>query len=335
MSAMNSATTNLSNDSLVWEKLLEDCEIMVKFASNNGIKLPARPVAELGIIKANIMAFKEKLTQLRDSSTTTEGKTSFTQQLEGLKKEFSQYQTDNKYDLTLIHGILVDLVAPATPQSIRVTMRTDVKGKIYIPLIKRLIRLGIILLAAYFLIDLIILCNFLPDLIKIIVQNLHILVAAGLGASFYALYTANRYVVSRTFDSTYEPYYWNRVVLGSIAGYILSLIIAPGEINTSGSIIKHITPSLVALLGGYSAEAVNQILRRLVEMLITLVKGDTQAIIKSREEEIKAKLAAQISRQRLQSSAELVKLYKQLDTKSLSEAKDFLQKIIDRNLEVS
>jgi hypothetical protein len=223
----------------------------------------------------------------------------------------------------------VDTVAPATPKSIHDTTNENQKD---IPFIKSLRILSIGFLTVYIILGIILLWGYTNSDLKRILEPLYILIAAGLGASFYALYTANRYVVARTFDSYYKTFYWTRIALGMIAGYILSLIIAPGGINTSDSILKNITPSLVALLGGYSAEAVNQILRRLVEMLITLVKGDAQAIIKSREEEIKAKLAAQYNKLRLESAADMVELYQKLDPQTVEEAKAFLQKVIDKNL---
>ena len=47
---------------------------------------------------------------------------------------------------------------------------------------------------------------------------LFLIAAAGLGASFQALFQANRYVVAGTFDPKYESSYWIRFVLGLIAG---------------------------------------------------------------------------------------------------------------------
>ncbi len=320
-----------ASDSLLAEKLLVECQRMATFAIENGLKLPPKLVDNLTSIQAGTMAFKKKLEQLTASQPPTDPKTSFIQQLENLKTEFSTVQSQHNQDLTRLHTTLVDLVAPATPKSIKDTTYDDKKD---IPFVKTLRNLSISLLSAYIIIGIFILFGFVSEDIKRGLEPLYILIAAGLGASFYALYTANRYVVARTFDEYYKTFYWTRLALGMIAGYILSLIIAPGEIDTQSSLIKQITPSLVALLGGYSAEAVNQILRRLVEMLITLVKGDAQAIVKAREEEIKARLAAQMARQRLESAAELVKLSEQLDAKKLDQAKELLQKMIDKNLEL-
>ena len=321
-----------TGEPLLAEKILQECQRMAKFAIENGLKLPPKLVDDLTKIQVNTTAFKKKLEQLTASPPPTDPQTSFTQQLENLKAEFSTDQTQYNQDLARLHGTLVDIVAPATPKSIH---DTTPENRIHSRFIKKLRYLSISLLVAYIIFGIIILFGFIPDDIKRGVEPLYILIAAGLGASFYALYTANRYVTARTFDSFYITFYWARLALGMISGYILSLIIAPGGINTEPSIIQEITPSLVALLGGYSAEAVNQILRRLVDMLITLVKGDAQAIIKAREEEIKARLSAQMSKQRLESAAKLIELSEKLDAKKLDQAKALLQKMIDKNLELS
>ncbi len=62
---------------------------------------------------------------------------------------------------------------------------------------------------------------------------------------------------------------------------------------------------MIALLGGFSAEAVNQILQRLVDVLVAFVRGDGSDIAKAREEELKAKLATQLNSAKQSMSQEL------------------------------
>ena len=102
------------------------------------------------------------------------------------------------------------------------------------------------------------------------------LFAAMLGAAFNGMLISYGYLRRRTFERRYVPIYLIRMVIGVVAGMILAnigsdLIKADGQIARLG-------PGMIALVGGYSAEAVRQILDRLVEVLVTAVRGkDTAA----------------------------------------------------------
>lgn len=108
--------------------------------------------------------------------------------------------------------------------------------------------------------------------------------AAMLGAAFYTLYTANRYIVERTFDRTYTTHYIVRFVLGIVAGvilanfgeYVLDKVTSPTESALT------LTQTLLALVGGYSADAVNAVFTRVAETMTTLVRGSATA--RTREE---------------------------------------------------
>src|SRR5438270_13746307 len=104
---------------------------------------------------------------------------------------------------------------------------------------------------------------------------MHLISAAGLGACFYALFKARRFITNGTYDPKYEPTYWVRFILGITAGTLLALLIPVG--GSAGSV--ELTKPLLALLGGFSAEAVYRILLRMVETLETLVQGSDQQAI--------------------------------------------------------
>jgi hypothetical protein len=93
---------------------------------------------------------------------------------------------------------------------------------------------------------------------------LELVAAAGLGAIFYGLHKANRYVTRGSYDPKYEASYWIRFTLGIVAGILLAVVLEVG-----GNLSKPV----LALLGGFAAEAVYKILVRFVEMLETLVDG--------------------------------------------------------------
>lgn len=112
--------------------------------------------------------------------------------------------------------------------------------------------------------------------------------AAMLGAAFYTLYTANTYIVRRTFDRAYTIHYVVRFVLGVVAGVILANFgeyVLTGNLSagadTAGIIL---TQTVLALLGGYSADAVNAIFTRVAETLTTLVRGDQSKVAQAQAE---------------------------------------------------
>ncbi len=124
-------------------------------------------------------------------------------------------------------------------------------------------------------------------------ENLNWIFAAALGAAFYTLFTAHDYVRNRTFDPTYNGVYVVRFILGVIAGFILAYVSSVYVFDTSGP--NKLKPALVALLGGFSTEAVNQILQRLVDVLLAAVKGDGSSALKAKQDELKAKMEAQVA----------------------------------------
>jgi len=98
-------------------------------------------------------------------------------------------------------------------------------------------------------------------------------------------------------------------------------------------LLPQLGPALIGLLGGYSAEAVNRILRRLVAMIIALFEGETTHIIRARLQEMKAQSAAQDAKRRLSNVAELTGIYHQINSGVSEEAakklKALLEKMID------
>jgi len=115
-----------------------------------------------------------------------------------------------------------------------------------------------------------------------IMGKLNWVFAASLGAVFYVLFTAHSYVKDRTFDPRYNSLYVIRFVLGVLSGLILAIVLEKWLVGTgagnadsgTGMDVRALGPAVIALLGGFSTEAVYQILQRLVEILLAAVRGD-------------------------------------------------------------
>lgn len=173
----------------------------------------------------------------------------------------------------LVHGELSQLIAPVTPASIRASSFLRNKAFLFIVLVA--------------VISFIVLIGALvgQGLSKAFAELLGILGAAGLGASFYALHTAGTYFRKGTFDPQYNQIYLIRLILGISAGLILGLfgdqffasVPHGGTAEDLKTVAQQssaaITKAALALVGGYSSEAVAQILKRFSDTLVTLVRG--------------------------------------------------------------
>lgn len=124
------------------------------------------------------------------------------------------------------------------------------------------------------------------------------LVAATLGAGFYSLFTAYGYISARTFDPTYNIVYLVRFLLGIVSGTILATF-GP----SMG--LQGFTATLLGLIGGYSAEAVNQILLRVGETMVAAVKGSGKEQVKEREAAVRSEAREQQAQQRQLAGKEL------------------------------
>jgi hypothetical protein len=145
--------------------------------------------------------------------------------------------------------------------------------------------------------------------IPMLLNLLFLLTAAALGACFAALFQANRYIAQGTFDPKYESSYWIRVILGLIAGLLLSHMV-PLTIDDIGKL--SVTKPMLALLGGFSAAMVYRIISRLIEAVESLVKGENRDSPVAQEQTSQARLAAQSAQDRLQLVASLTNLQQQL-----------------------
>lgn len=115
--------------------------------------------------------------------------------------------------------------------------------------------------------------------------SLNAFFGAVLGASFYVLVRTQPFLANRSYDPKFNASYISRFFTGIIGGLILSIALGPfisGKLGTE--VDQSLSPGVIALLGGFSARAVELILQRLVEVLLAAVRGDGS-------EEAKARLA--------------------------------------------
>jgi hypothetical protein len=302
-------------------KLLYNCELMADYAMDSGKDIPQWLAESLVKITSEVKELKEVLSEA-DADKKTLSKNS-----DEYKLKINEKLKVKTGELSKIYSKLIQIVAPATPLSIEYTKPTVsffFKGSKTIPLIR-----GMWIASLLFLAGLII---SRVEILPLAAANpLSLFFAAGLGAYFYSLYMANRYLINRTFDPKYVTFYYNRIIIGIIAGYILANIIDVSKIlSIHQNVFTQFSSYIIAILGGFSADAVMKILNRVVATLITMVEGDAKELIKNREEELKVKFDAEITKLKLNYAGELLPLFSELEGKADEETLGKLKGLMDK-----
>ena len=237
--------------------------------------------------------------------------------------------------LVAVHEKLSQIVAPATPQAILLLGSHGAGSRAGfflgpVPLVHRMMLAALLSLALF--IGMALFPEVTGDIsfqdagsLELLLNLLLLLAAAGLGASFAALFKVNRFIVESNYDPKFESSYWIRFTLGLIAGIILAELVPFGDVDvvTEGAIlgskdspnadISRLTKPVLALVGGFSSGVVYRILNRLVTAVDTLVRGEAREIVAAQEQAATARLAEQTAQSRMATISKLVALQQQLD----------------------
>lgn len=137
--------------------------------------------------------------------------------------------------------------------------------------------------------------------LELLVNLLFQLCAAGLGATFAALFAVNSGLKDHSLGPRDEFTSWVRVMLGLVSGLVLAQL-APIDQDS-----RDFSRPLLALLGGFSVDIVYQTLRRLVDLASSLVTNErspesvaaaAREQAAAREAQLKVGLAQQLVRLR-------------------------------------
>lgn len=225
--------------------------------------------------------------------------------------------------LMAMHCRLARIVSPANPKTLLLLARERESGGflhrlVPLPLIRHVMFAAIISLVALIWLstsphvtgksntsDMLVSSG-----IPLLLNELFFLAAAGLGASFATLFKAHRYIIDGTYDPKYDTTYWSRFLLGMIAGLILVEFI---PIDTSDHKMPMSRP-ILAILGGFSASVVYQILSRLVDSVGSIVQGDVEATKFAEQTATDMRREASEAQRRMETVSQLVGLQAQLQT---------------------
>lgn len=94
----------------------------------------------------------------------------------------------------------------------------------------------------------------------------------GLGACAYLLKTAHTHIYGRTFDQNRVPEYYNRMLLGAIAGGTIELMI--DRVTQDGDVIQ-LSAAALAFVAGYNADLLFKTVERISEALLPKVGIDS------------------------------------------------------------
>jgi uncharacterized membrane protein YeaQ/YmgE (transglycosylase-associated protein family) len=141
-------------------------------------------------------------------------------------------------------------------------------------------------------------------------KYLKIFLAAWLGAGVYCLWTARRYLIERTYDPRYNPTYIMRLILGIALGTILGLF--GDQFLKQEPEIGRLSQTVLAIIGGFSSDAVAAFLARLAETLRAFVVG-------SNKDEIKAETDKAINKEKNNAASILLEVKSKLSQGPLTE----------------
>ncbi len=176
-----------------------------------------------------------------------------------------------------VHAQLAELIEPVSPDTIQSSQLKNNKVLLFIASIGGL---GFLALIA---------SSFKPEISEILIR----LSGAILGSTLYAFWTARIYLRDSKFSSRYSQDYIVRFGIGIVAGFILGSILTEGSSSGDEALQKAAQlfgPFTLAIVGGYSAEAVVQILNRIAEVLVTTIRGGREEAKVNAERTIGKKL---------------------------------------------
>lgn len=135
-------------------------------------------------------------------------------------------------------------------------------------------------------------------------KTLSVIFASSLGAGFYTLSTSRKYLVNRTFNPIYNQTYLIRYLLGIISGTILAFILKD---IISDEKFKF-TQEILAVVGGYSADAVSTILERIADVIVSIFKGTSKKEIEEVENKVQKEKEVEKQKSKIESLNALAEL---------------------------
>lgn len=98
----------------------------------------------------------------------------------------------------------------------------------------------------------------------------------GLGACVYLLRSLHKHIHERTFDTRYQPEYFNRMVLGLVSGGVVTILIGPNDALAGP--LKELGSAALAFLVGYNTDLLFSLIERISNALFPKVPDAPAAV---------------------------------------------------------
>lgn len=328
---------NSKSYSKLHEQVFAQCLAMAKYAFSSGLHVDSEIACFLEDFDKTKHINPKGSGAADEGSIPPENQT----QTEGREEPAAPSQNDMAR-LTTVHWRLSQIIKPAKPSSIMLLEEASANRHFLhilgpVPLVRQMMVTALLSTFAFIIISLSSLVDANPEAgnvlhssgLRLLYNELFFLAAAGIGASFAALFRVNHYIVEGTYDPKYEPSYWTRFVLGLIAGLILAELV---PIDNGGS-FEVLSRPILALLGGFSSTAVYRILNSLVSAVESLVRGGTEELVKSRLREAEARFAEQTLENKMAIASRLLRLQQSINSAEVPvEVKQHIDRIVQNLL---
>jgi hypothetical protein len=264
----------------LWEQMTRECEAMVQHALSTGRTIPLEVIERL-----------DRALSGTDSavSVPTSGRPSIGElaREEAIVGGAPAAETFPLASLSVAHGALAQIIAPATPGSVLLTTEEYGTHPFWcalgaLPLVRQMLALALISLLVLLGVSLssdINVANMSKTFLELegyplFVVEMFLLSAASLGSCFQNLQQLNSVISEEVYNPKLQSAYWTRWVMGMISGIILSQLVYDlllGHVTATEPSTVGISPTvgepMLALLGGYSVDVVHGILNRVVNAI--------------------------------------------------------------------
>lgn len=231
------------------------------------------------------------------------------------------------HDLVALHSQLARTIEPVKPHA-AVMMVAHTNGRTWfkflgpVPLVRQMMLISVLSLIGMFGISLSDTLSADPRHfslltnhgLSLLINELFLLFAASIGASFNALFIADGYARGGAWEPAYETSYWIRYVLGVLSGAMLATLIPIEEVDPASKTgsFQGFGGPVLALIGGFSSNVVYRILARLSETLETMVSGGMKEKLAAQEKAAGLRAAERLWRERMAILSMMARLNTQL-----------------------
>lgn len=276
------------------DKTWRECRAMIEHAQANGKAVPAQ-----------VLTLMEKL-DLRKMMLQDPTNSDYrARALDFQQNSAHETEADLMGQLAAAHSIMSKVVAPATPATVMMLKKEQedagffqIFGKVgMVRQMSIIVIFCMMLFLGLFLSEHVTRETINGDILdyegwKFVLNQLFIIAMAALGAGFYNLFEAYKYLTEGSYDNKYDAIYWIRFILGVVSGVMLAQFILTDTTSIDSAYV--FTKPLLSFLGGFSARVVHRILTRLVEALEAFIDGSAKEVAEAQRNVFETKLQNQL-----------------------------------------